>query len=178
MCNKITIKPKVWHNARTGKSFQTDIACAKIHAVSFPLLFSIRTHPERLLKSIMQQVRFTVSSATNYKTQAQEHKNWKGSSSVSKALSVRKRPKRHVGVHHASAGWMRLTSEVLTNPQTCGFQIQPQDFSTPLTLQTSTSVSSLCSNTTLMRVGWRWELGLHEKADNRIGDSPLEKHDW
>lgn len=37
---------------------------------------------------------------------------------------------------------MRLTSEVLSNPQTCGFQIQPQDFSTPLTLQTSSSASS------------------------------------
>lgn len=41
---------------------------------------------------------------------------------------------------------MRLTSEVLSNPQTCGFQIQPQDFSTPLTLQTSSSTLSFCTN--------------------------------
>lgn len=30
-------------------------------------------------------------------------------------------------------GAVRLTSEALTNPQTCGFQIQPRDFSTLLT---------------------------------------------
>lgn len=50
------------------------------------------------------------------------------------------------GVHYAPAGWLRLTIGVLTNPQPCGFQIQPQDFSSSVTLQTRTSLSSRCVN--------------------------------
>lgn len=67
----------------------------------------------------------------------------------------------------ALAGWMRLTSEVLSNPQTCGFQIQPQDFSTPLTLQTSSSASSFCAN-----IGIDAEIRARTKKNGALNTHP------